>query len=701
MAGRPRRRRRGPRTSRTTGPSSRSRGRRRRRCSSGSRRSNLVRAPDLPLRAGRGGGGPLPRRPHRLHRRGRLRALLRRRRGPAALGRRSSRPARPERIAPCGLGCRDSLRLEMAYRLYGSDMDDDTTPLEAGLAWVVKLDKGDFIGRDALLRAEGAGAVAQAGRLRAHRARHRRATATRWSRTAARSAWSPAAPRAPTLGTSIGLAYVPPALAAEGSTFAVEIRGRPVAAKVVKTPFYTQEADQETTMNFPDDLKYTRDHEWARQKGDQRGGRHHRLRPGPARRRGLRRAAGRGRRGQEGRVLRRGRVDQGRLRALRPHLRQGGGGERPARRRARDDQRGSVRGGLDDRHRAVGSGGAGRAPRREGLQGPRRGAGARGPPGRFPRRGAPPRSTACATTRTRPRTSAPCWTPSGRRASPSSSAPSPTRSACERPLEVPPALDEIALFAELGRLAARNEASHPPFVGAGSYPHHVPPTVDQLLLRGEFFTAYTPYQPEISQGTLQALFEWQTFVCLLTGLDVSNASMYDGATATAEAALMATRVTGRAKIVVSAALHPAYREVLATYLRSTRDELVTVPFGPDGRTDLGALSAAVGGAACVIVGYPNFLGVVDALPEAAALAKAGRRAHRGGDRRGGLARPAPGARRARRRRGRRHLPELRQPHERSAGPRPGSSPPARRTCARCRGASAAPPSTSTAAAASC
>ncbi|MGC3997028.1 MAG: aminomethyl-transferring glycine dehydrogenase subunit GcvPA [Anaeromyxobacter sp.] len=192
----------------------------------------------------------------------------------------------------------------------------------------------------------------------------------------------------------------------------------------------------------------------------------------------------------------------------------------------------------------------------------------------------------------------------------------------ERPLDLPPALDEIALFAEFRRLAAANEVGHPPFAGAGCYPHHVPPVVDQLLLRGEFFTAYTPYQPEISQGTLQALFEWQTFVCLLTGLEVSNASLYDGASATAEAALMAARVTGRRKIVVSAAVHPEYRKVLATYLRSTHDAVVTVPFGDDGRTDLAALERAVDAdTAAVIVGYPNFLGVVDALPEAAALAK--------------------------------------------------------------------------------
>jgi glycine dehydrogenase subunit 1 len=191
-----------------------------------------------------------------------------------------------------------------------------------------------------------------------------------------------------------------------------------------------------------------------------------------------------------------------------------------------------------------------------------------------------------------------------------------------RLLQLPPAADEISLFAELGRMAARNQVEHPPFIGAGCYPHHVPPAVDQLLLRGEFFTAYTPYQPEISQGTLQALFEWQTYVCLLTGLDVANASMYDGATATAEAVLMATRVTGRSKIVVSAAVHPEYRKVLATYIASTHDEIVTVPYGDDGRTDLGALEKAVdGGTAAVVVGYPNFFGVIDALPQAAALAK--------------------------------------------------------------------------------
>ncbi len=198
----------------------------------------------------------------------------------------------------------------------------------------------------------------------------------------------------------------------------------------------------------------------------------------------------------------------------------------------------------------------------------------------------------------------------------------PEKLRLKRPLGVPPPLDEIALFAEMRRLAARNETAHPPFVGAGAYPHHVPPVVDQLLLRGEFFTAYTPYQPEVSQGTLQALFEWQTFVSLLTGFDVANASMYDGASATAEAALMAMRLTDRKKMVVSAALHPEYRRVLRTYLAASHEELVTVPYAEDGRTDLAALERAIDAdTAAVILGYPNFFGVVDVVAEGAALAR--------------------------------------------------------------------------------
>jgi glycine cleavage system T protein (aminomethyltransferase) len=146
---------------------------------------------------------------------------------------------KPEGLQPAGLGCRDSLRLEMAYRLYGSDMDDEATPLEAGLGWVVKLDKGDFIGRDALVRQKEAGLsrklvgfqLTQAGI-----ARHGYPVVQDGRPVGLVTSGT----KSPSLGTAIGLAYVPPALAAEGSTFAVDVRGRPVAATVVKTPFYTR-----------------------------------------------------------------------------------------------------------------------------------------------------------------------------------------------------------------------------------------------------------------------------------------------------------------------------------------------------------------------------------------------------------------------------------------------------------------------------
>jgi aminomethyltransferase len=145
----------------------------------------------------------------------------------------------PERIEPCGLGARDSLRLEMAYRLYGSDMDDSTTPLEAGLAWVVKLDKGEFVGRDALLAQKAAGVAKKLVGFTLTDpgiARHGYPVLQDGRKVGDVTSGT----KSPSLGTSIGLAYVPTALAAEGSTFAVEIRGRPAAARVVKTPFYVR-----------------------------------------------------------------------------------------------------------------------------------------------------------------------------------------------------------------------------------------------------------------------------------------------------------------------------------------------------------------------------------------------------------------------------------------------------------------------------
>ena len=193
----------------------------------------------------------------------------------------------------------------------------------------------------------------------------------------------------------------------------------------------------------------------------------------------------------------------------------------------------------------------------------------------------------------------------------------------QRPLAVPEALDERGLFDLLGGLAAKNRST-PPFLGAGAYPHHVPAAVDQLLLRSEFYTAYTPYQPELAQGTLQAIFEFQTLVSMLTGLPVANASMYDGATASAEAALLALRLKkGRRQLVVSRALHPSYREVLHAYLSATDVEIRQVGFDELGRTNPEELRRAITPeTALVLVGSPKFFGVIEDLSPLAQLAHA-------------------------------------------------------------------------------
>jgi glycine dehydrogenase subunit 1 len=185
-----------------------------------------------------------------------------------------------------------------------------------------------------------------------------------------------------------------------------------------------------------------------------------------------------------------------------------------------------------------------------------------------------------------------------------------------RPLALEPALDEVRLEKHLIGLSDANDAARAlSFLGGGMYDHHVPPAMDQLLMRSEFYTAYTPYQPEVSQGTLQSIFEFQTIVCQILGTDVANASMYDGASATAEAVLMARRITGRERVVMSEALHPEYRSVVATYLSGlVGPEVVTVKAGPDGRTDYEALSeATTDGTSAVVVGYPNFFGCVEDL----------------------------------------------------------------------------------------
>ncbi|PLX84158.1 MAG: aminomethyl-transferring glycine dehydrogenase [Desulfuromonas sp.] len=186
----------------------------------------------------------------------------------------------------------------------------------------------------------------------------------------------------------------------------------------------------------------------------------------------------------------------------------------------------------------------------------------------------------------------------------------------QRPLNLSRPLSESELLRDLRGLAALNATAetHRSFLGGGAYNHFIPAVVDQIISRSEFYTAYTPYQPEISQGTLQAIFEYQTLVCQLTGMDVANASMYDGASACAEAVLMAARATRRKRVILSAALHPEYRETVATYCRYLDVELVTVPFAPDGRTDPAALAPLLDGeSAAVVVGYPNFFGAVEDL----------------------------------------------------------------------------------------
>jgi glycine dehydrogenase subunit 1 len=192
-------------------------------------------------------------------------------------------------------------------------------------------------------------------------------------------------------------------------------------------------------------------------------------------------------------------------------------------------------------------------------------------------------------------------------------------------LDVPPALDEPTLMRHMRALAAKNTgASMLSFLGAGMYDHHIPPAVDQLLLRSEFYTAYTPYQPEVSQGTLQAIFEFQTIVSELFGLPLANASLYDGASATAEAALMACRLTKRGRVVASTCVHPDYRKTTATYLGGRSEQAyVEAGVGANGCADASAIERALdGNTAALVVGYPSFFGGLAELTTLATLAHA-------------------------------------------------------------------------------
>jgi glycine dehydrogenase subunit 1 len=197
----------------------------------------------------------------------------------------------------------------------------------------------------------------------------------------------------------------------------------------------------------------------------------------------------------------------------------------------------------------------------------------------------------------------------------------------KRPLGLPPAQSEIELARTIDAVGRKNLGTGLlSFLGGGAYDHFIPTVVDYLSARGEFVSPYTPYQPEVSQGTLQAIFEFQTLVCQLTGLDLANASLYDGSTGTAEAVLMAQRVTSRNKVVLAGSLHPQYRAVVRTYIKNLGIEAVEVGFGPDGRIDMAELGRLVDDkTAAVVHQSPNFFGVIEdgqALAEAAHGVKA-------------------------------------------------------------------------------
>lgn len=193
-----------------------------------------------------------------------------------------------------------------------------------------------------------------------------------------------------------------------------------------------------------------------------------------------------------------------------------------------------------------------------------------------------------------------------------------------RELNLPPAMGEMELSAHMTKLAGGNVSADRMvcFLGGGCYDHFIPAAVDAIASRAEFYTAYTPYQPEASQGTLRAMFEYQTLITQLTGMDVSNASLYDGGSATAEAVLMAMEATRRwDRVVVAESVHPEYRRVLATYLANLSTELVTVGT-PEGTVSPEDLEAAVDDrTACVVMQYPNFFGCLESVDEISAITK--------------------------------------------------------------------------------
>jgi glycine dehydrogenase subunit 1 len=191
-----------------------------------------------------------------------------------------------------------------------------------------------------------------------------------------------------------------------------------------------------------------------------------------------------------------------------------------------------------------------------------------------------------------------------------------------RLLNLPQALSEAELLEYFQKAAAENAAPHASFLGAGVYRHHIPLIIDALISRSEFYTAYTPYQPEIAQGTLQAIFEFQTYITQLTGMDVSNASLYDGSTGFAEALLMAHRITRRKRFLVARTVHPQYRAVMETYARNLGIEMQFVGYTPEGRVDEAELERLCDGTiAAIALQTPNFFGTIETSDTAGAIAK--------------------------------------------------------------------------------
>jgi glycine dehydrogenase subunit 1 len=200
-------------------------------------------------------------------------------------------------------------------------------------------------------------------------------------------------------------------------------------------------------------------------------------------------------------------------------------------------------------------------------------------------------------------------------------APIPAEYRLNRDLKTPRQMAESEVIDYFQQRAQANAAGYSVFLGAGAYHHYRPVVIDSLISRGEFFTAYTPYQAEIAQGTLQAIFEFQTMICELTGMEVANASMYDGSTGAAEALLMACRATGRKSAVVARSVHPEYREVIRTYTQHQGLPITECGFLENGRADMAELEKQINDdTACVLVQSPNFFGTIEDVAAVADLA---------------------------------------------------------------------------------